>query len=143
MFSLYAVCVFVFGLIIGSFLNVVVFRIDDLKTIVFERSHCPKCKTILKWYDLIPFFSFMALRARCRYCKEKISWQYPIVELSTALIFLYLFPFLSLTLIYIFILSLFFPSTLTLTFFSLIFILIFVLICLSLIPVSCSSSFPS
>lgn len=81
----------IFGLIIGSFLNVVIFRIDDLKTILSSRSHCQNCKQILKWYDLVPFISFIILRAKCRYCGKNISWQYPIVELGTALIYAILY----------------------------------------------------
>lgn len=75
----------VFGLVFGSFLNVVICRIDELETIFLSRSHCPKCKTQLKWYDIIPFFSFIILRTKCRYCRAPISWQYPIVELLTSL----------------------------------------------------------
>jgi len=82
---------FVLGLTIGSFLNVVIFRMDDLKSILNSRSHCPNCKQILKWYDLVPFVSFILLRAKCRYCGKEISWQYPLVEVSTALTFLLLY----------------------------------------------------
>lgn len=82
---------FIFGLIIGSFLNVVIFRIDDLKSIINSRSHCQNCKKILKWYDLVPFISFVLLRAKCRYCGKPISWQYPLVELGTALIYAVLY----------------------------------------------------
>lgn len=97
MFTLYAIFVFIFGLIIGSFLNVVIFRIDDLKTIWFTRSHCQNCKKILKWYDLAPLFSYLALGGKCRFCKAKISAQYPIVEFFTAVSFLLLFLMLGLT----------------------------------------------
>lgn len=75
---------FVFGLAFGSFLNVVIFRIDELETIWLSRSHCPKCKHILAWFDLIPFFSFILLKTRCRYCQKSISWRYPLVEIATA-----------------------------------------------------------
>lgn len=75
----------VFGLAFGSFLNVVICRIDELETIFISRSHCPKCQTKLEWYDLIPLFSFIILRTRCRHCRTAISWQYPIVELLTSL----------------------------------------------------------
>ncbi len=75
---------FVFGLIWGSFLNVVIVRFDDWLSIMKDRSHCPKCKAKLPWYDLFPLFSFIALRGKCRHCQKPISWQYPIVELSTA-----------------------------------------------------------
>lgn len=78
---------FVLGLIVGSFLNVVIYRINIAESIVFGRSKCPKCKTKINWYDNIPVISFVLLRFRCRNCQEKISWQYPIVELSTALLF--------------------------------------------------------
>jgi prepilin signal peptidase PulO-like enzyme (type II secretory pathway) len=75
---------FIFGLIWGSFLNVVILRFDDWLSILKDRSHCPKCKAKLPWYDLVPLFSFIALRGKCRTCQQPISWQYPIVELSTA-----------------------------------------------------------
>lgn len=74
------ICVFVFGVIFGSFLNVCILRIPLKETIVSERSHCMKCGHVLAWYDLFPLFSYLFLRGRCRYCKEKISPQYPIVE---------------------------------------------------------------
>lgn len=82
---------FVIGLAIGSFLNVLIFRIDDLKSVIYTRSHCPSCKHVLAWYDLIPFLSFVLLRAKCRYCKTNISWQYPFVELGVGLLFLSLY----------------------------------------------------
>ncbi|MCX6808512.1 MAG: prepilin peptidase [Candidatus Berkelbacteria bacterium] len=85
------IIVFLTGLSIGSFLNVVILRIDNLQSILTERSQCPKCKKIINWYDLIPFLSFMLLKAKCRFCNEKISWQYPIVEVGTAFLFLFLF----------------------------------------------------
>lgn len=77
------VIVFIFGLLMGSFLNVLVVRIDILETVVNSRSHCPKCKKTLGWKDLIPLLSFVFLRGKCRYCNEKISWQYPLMELMT------------------------------------------------------------
>ncbi len=88
---IYYILIFVVGLSIGSFLNVVIFRIDNIKTILNDRSHCPSCKKILAWKDLVPFVSFMLLRGKCRYCNEPISWQYPVVELSTAVLFVILF----------------------------------------------------
>lgn len=80
------VIVFVYGLIFGSFLNVVIYRMHELETIVNSRSHCMKCKKILNWYDLVPLLSFLLLRGKCRNCKEEISLQYPLVELSTAVL---------------------------------------------------------
>ncbi|QQG50005.1 MAG: prepilin peptidase [Candidatus Berkelbacteria bacterium] len=76
--------VFIFGLIIGSFLNVVIARFDDWQSIMRGRSHCPKCKKSLSWFDLIPLLSYVVLRGRCRHCQQPISAQYPIVEFSTA-----------------------------------------------------------
>ncbi|MCX6764269.1 MAG: prepilin peptidase [Candidatus Nealsonbacteria bacterium] len=83
--------VFIFGLIIGSFLNCVIYRLEKEESFLFGRSYCPHCKKTLKAMDLIPILSFMALRGKCRYCKKKISWQYPLVELGTAFLFILLF----------------------------------------------------
>ncbi len=83
------VCVFsfLFGAVVGSFLNVVILRLpDDTQSIVFPGSHCPKCDTDLHWYENIPILSYLALRGRCRTCKTKISAQYPLVELCMALL---------------------------------------------------------
>jgi prepilin signal peptidase PulO-like enzyme (type II secretory pathway) len=78
---------FIFGLIIGSFLNVVIYRLNSGEGIVRKRSNCPHCRHQLGWSDLIPVLSFIFLKGRCRYCQKSISWQYPLVELFTALIF--------------------------------------------------------
>lgn len=72
--------VFIYGIVIGSFLNVCILRIPAGETIVSERSHCTKCSHVLHWYDLFPLFSWLALKGRCRYCGAPISKQYPIVE---------------------------------------------------------------
>ena len=79
--------VFLFGLCAGSFLNVVILRGLSGEEFVKSRSKCPKCQNQLKWYMNIPLFSYMFLRGKCAFCKEKISWQYPIVELCTAILF--------------------------------------------------------
>jgi len=81
---------FVFGLIIGSFLNVVILRLNTQKTFG-GRSACMSCQNKLNWHDLIPVFSFLGLKGRCKNCKTKISMQYPLVELGTGLIFGLLF----------------------------------------------------
>lgn len=81
---------FVFGLVFGSFLNVVVYRLKTRQSIYFGGSFCPECKTQLKWYDLIPLLSFIYLRGRCRYCQKNISWQYPIVEFLSGLIWVFI-----------------------------------------------------
>lgn len=91
MFNLYIILFFIVGLNIGSFLNVLSVRMDNLNTVWNTRSHCPKCKKTLAWYDLVPLFSFIFLRGKCHYCKKPISWQYPMVELGTGLLFLLLF----------------------------------------------------
>ena len=78
--------VFIFGLVFGSFLNVIVYRLKSGGSNGLSRSFCPNCRTILRWYDLIPILSFICLRGRCRYCHKKISWQYPIVEILSGLI---------------------------------------------------------
>lgn len=81
------VFIFVFGLVVGSFLNVVINRLKTKESIFKSRSHCPFCKKQLAWYELIPILSFIIQKAKCRKCKKKISWQYPLVEFFTGLIF--------------------------------------------------------
>ncbi|OGZ83610.1 MAG: hypothetical protein A2599_02330 [Candidatus Staskawiczbacteria bacterium RIFOXYD1_FULL_39_28] len=83
---------FLLGVCIGSFLNCVVYRLESKKSLA-GRSFCPHCKHILSWKDLIPVLSFLFLKGKCRYCKEKISWQYPAVEVATGLIFLLILNF--------------------------------------------------
>ncbi len=78
---------FIFGLIVGSFLNCVIWRLDSKKTFLSGRSACTKCKHKLSFGDLIPILSFIILKGKCRYCKEKISWQYPLVELAAGILF--------------------------------------------------------
>lgn len=75
-----------FGLIIGSFLNVCIYRIPQNKSIVWPPSFCPKCGAHIKFYDNIPVVSYLALRGKCRRCKAPISCQYPIVEFLTGLL---------------------------------------------------------
>ncbi len=72
--------VFIFGITVGSFLNVCILRIPARESIVTVPSHCTSCGKRLKWYELIPLFSYLALRGRCSACKARISPQYPIVE---------------------------------------------------------------
>jgi len=80
----------VFGLIIGSFLNVCIFRLPDNRSIVYPGSHCPSCGHAIAWYDNIPLLSYIILRGRCRYCHARISLQYPVVETLTAIVMLLL-----------------------------------------------------
>jgi len=92
-----SILVFVSGMCIGSFLNCVIYRLA-LPNFSFwknlgglSRSFCPHCKHVLSWRDLFPVFSFLFLKGKCRYCRKKISWQYPLVEALTALVFLLIF----------------------------------------------------
>jgi len=80
--------VFIFGLFIGSFLNCTVYRLENSKSFLKGRSFCPNCKQTLSWLDLVPIFSFLFLKGKCRYCQKRISIQYPLVELLTGLLFL-------------------------------------------------------
>lgn len=86
--TLIAVFVFLFGLIIGSFLNVCIVRIPERKSIVMPASACPKCGAAIRPYDNIPVISYLVLGGKCRSCKTKISAVYPIVELLTGILFL-------------------------------------------------------
>ena len=85
------VSIFILGAAIGSFLNVVIYRIPRGESIVFPSSRCQSCHTPLKWYHNIPVLSWLFLGGKCAYCKEPIASQYPIVELITALIFVILY----------------------------------------------------
>ncbi len=86
----YYILYFIFGLIIGSFLNCLIWRLHTGESML-GRSHCVKCGAKIKWYDNIPLFSYLFLLGRCRNCKEKISIQYPIVELLTGFLFVVAF----------------------------------------------------
>lgn len=81
----------IFGALVGSFLNVCIFRLPKEESIVWPGSHCPYCQKPIKAYDNIPLISYILLKARCRYCKKSISVQYPLVEGITALGSLILF----------------------------------------------------
>lgn len=85
------ILIFLYGILIGSFLNVCIYRIPRGESIIFPSSHCPNCKTNLKWYDLVPVISFIIYRGKCRYCKGEISLQYLFVELFNPIIYLVLF----------------------------------------------------
>jgi len=91
MFVEITVLVFIFGAMIGSFLNVVIYRIPKGESIVFPSSKCQSCQNSLKWWHNIPIFSWLFLRGKCYFCKDKISAQYPIVEFLTGIIFLALY----------------------------------------------------
>ncbi len=78
--------IFAFGIVIGSFLNVCIYRIPRHETVVTTPSHCMNCGYPLRWFDLIPVFSWLALRGRCRKCGERISVQYPLIEAGNGLL---------------------------------------------------------
>lgn len=84
--------VFFFGLIIGSFLNCLIWRLHKNES-MWNRSYCPKCRKMIAWYDNIPVISYLLLLGKCRHCKKPISCQYPIVEFSVGVLFLLAFMF--------------------------------------------------
>lgn len=79
---------FLFGISIGSFLNVLIYRLPNKMPFLNERSICPSCKEKIAWYDNIPLLSFIILRAKCRRCGSPISWQYPVVELLNGILYM-------------------------------------------------------
>jgi prepilin signal peptidase PulO-like enzyme (type II secretory pathway) len=101
MIIFFSLFIFVFGLIIGSFLNSIIYRLETGESFLLKRSYCPHCKHKLFWQDLIPVLSFLILKGRCRYCQQKISFRYPLIELATATLFVlianYTFPNLLVT----------------------------------------------
>lgn len=85
---IFGIYIFIIGLLIGSFLNVCIYRIPKGESIVFPPSHCTNCNTRLKFLDLFPVLSYVFLKGKCRYCGEKISPRYAIIEMLTGLLFL-------------------------------------------------------
>lgn len=85
------VIVFLYGIVIGSFLNVCIYRIPKKENIATERSHCMECGTQLKWYDLVPLFSWLFLKGKCRYCGTRISIQYPLIEFINGVGYVWIF----------------------------------------------------
>jgi len=82
---------FIFGSIVGSFLNVCIHRMPNGESVVWPRSHCPNCKKRIPGYDNIPYLSYIMLGGKCRFCRQSISLRYPLVELLTALMFVALY----------------------------------------------------
>mgnify|MGYP006301368667 FL=1 len=82
-----SILTFILGSIIGSFLNVVIYRLPENKSIITPPSHCPECGTRLGPLDLVPILSFLIFRGNCRYCNSSNSWQYPAVEFLTGLLY--------------------------------------------------------
>jgi leader peptidase (prepilin peptidase)/N-methyltransferase len=87
------ILIFIYGLLIGSFLNVIIYRVPREENIAWPGSHCPDCGHGLKWYDNIPLLSYLLLRGRCRYCDGGISLQYPLVEALNGIIYVFLYIF--------------------------------------------------
>lgn len=92
----------VLGAALGSFLNVLIYRLPEETSIIFPASRCPHCRKAIRFYDNIPVISYILLKGRCRECHEKISFRYPLVELITAVISLLLFWKFGLTFQYLF-----------------------------------------
>jgi prepilin signal peptidase PulO-like enzyme (type II secretory pathway) len=88
MLSLFFIFAFILGLLIGSFINCVVYRLHQGVSFLNGRSFCPHCKKSILWYDNIPLLSFLLLRGHCRACQKKISPTYPLVELAGGILFL-------------------------------------------------------
>lgn len=89
--ALLYIFVFLYGIVIGSFLNVCIYRIPKKESVVTVGSHCMSCNHKLAWYDLFPLFSFLFLKGRCRYCGTKLSAQYPLVEAVNGLLYVIVF----------------------------------------------------
>lgn len=85
------IVIFLYGIVIGSFLNVVIYRVPKKENMVTTRSHCMSCGYQLQWFDLIPLFSWLALGGKCRKCKTKISVQYPLIEGLNGILYLIVF----------------------------------------------------
>lgn len=81
------IIIFLFGIVIGSFLNVCIFRIPNKEDIVKTGSHCMSCGYRLKWYDMVPVISFLILRGKCRKCGAKLSVQYPLIEAANGILY--------------------------------------------------------
>ena len=91
------ILVFVFGLLIGSFLNVCIYRIPKHENITTTRSHCIACGNVIRWFDLIPVISFLLLRGKCRNCGAKLSIQYPVIELLNGILYCVIYAAMGLT----------------------------------------------
>lgn len=87
MLDIFTIFWFLFGASIGSFLNVVICRLQKRESFIHGRSHCPHCRAKLHWHDLLPIVSFMCLGGKCRYCRKTISWRYLFIEITTGALF--------------------------------------------------------
>ena len=98
--------IFILGLMVGSFLNVVIYRVPNEISIIKPNSRCGECNTTLKWYDMIPVVSLLLLKGRCRYCNTRISYRYSFVEILTGVITVLLYITYGISFEFIFFLSL-------------------------------------
>ena len=80
------IVILLLGLIVGSFLNVCIYRLPRGLSVVRPRSHCPSCKALVQWFDNVPIVSYLFLKGRCRYCSATISFRYPLIELLSAVL---------------------------------------------------------
>ena len=101
------VLIFILGITIGSFLNVCVYRIPRGDSILYPSSYCPNCGTALNWYDLIPILSYTFQWGKCRYCREPISLQYPVIEYLNGFLYLITYSKFGLNIDFIFYVSIF------------------------------------
>jgi len=85
------IIVFLYGITIGSFLNVCIYRLPAGQSVILTRSHCTKCEKDIRFYDLIPIISYIFLNGKCRFCSEKISIRYPIIELLNGILYIIAF----------------------------------------------------
>lgn len=135
--------IFIVGICIGSFLNVCIYRLPRHLSLVSPRSQCPDCSHLIEWYFNIPLLSFFLLKGRCHYCQSPIAWCYPVVELLTAILWIFVYdlslktvaPFL-----FFFFFSLFLFGLIVATFIDLEFFLIPDVISLGGIPVGILAS---
>jgi leader peptidase (prepilin peptidase)/N-methyltransferase len=88
---IFSIIIFLYGIVIGSFVNVLIYRLPKKENIVTTRSHCMECGYQLAWYDLVPLFSWIFLRGRCRKCNARISVQYPIIEGLNGVLYVVIF----------------------------------------------------
>lgn len=88
--ALLYVMIFLYGIVIGSFLNVCIYRIPKGESLI-PSSHCMSCNHKLRWYDLFPLFSYLLLKGRCRYCNAKVSVQYPVIEALNGILYIIVF----------------------------------------------------
>lgn len=95
------ILLFVLGLFMGSFFNVIIYRLPRNESIVFPPSHCPKCRHRLYFFDLIPVLSYILLNSKCRYCREPISIIYPLTELLTAFSYILIYTYAQFNLVYL------------------------------------------